>query len=97
VNLQAYAQLMASCFPPPAPPPNPHQPPPLVVDAAWIAAAFSVSLRTVRRWDVEGKMPSPVSIERCIRWRRQEILDWCEAGMPPRLDWEARREGCSAR
>jgi predicted DNA-binding transcriptional regulator AlpA len=97
MNLQTYAQLMASCFPTAAPPPDPHQPPPLVVDAAWIAAAFSVSLRTVRRWDKDGNLPSPLVVERCIRWRRQEILDWCNAGMPPRLEWEAKRAVCSPR
>ena len=97
MNLQDYAHMMASCFPQPAKPTNQNLPPALVVDAAWIAAAFDVSLRTVRRWDVEAKMPRPVAIDRFIRWRRQEILEWCQAGMPNRHEWEATRPTTIAR
>ncbi|MCA9220071.1 MAG: hypothetical protein KDA71_07065 [Planctomycetales bacterium] len=95
MNLETYAHLVAGCYAKSEPASNPTGPPPLVVDASWIATAFAVSLRTVRRWDVEAKLPRPIAIDRCIRWRRQEILDWCEAGMPRRHEWEAMREGCS--
>lgn len=33
------------------------------------------------------KIPAPVRVNGFIRWRRQEILDWIEAGCPPQSKW----------
>jgi predicted DNA-binding transcriptional regulator AlpA len=32
-------------------------------------------------------IPAPVRIKGTVRWRRQELLDWIEAGCPPQSKW----------
>lgn len=64
----------------------------LMIDARQIGALLSVCLRTVRIWDSTGKLPQPVRIGKCVRWRRSEINDWIAAGCPPRAEWSVRRK-----
>lgn len=47
------------------------------------------SLRHWRRLIQEGKTPAPVSISpRKKFWRKSELLQWIEVGMPERMHWE---------
>jgi excisionase family DNA binding protein len=54
----------------------------LLVGVADVAGMMSASERTVWRLSDAGKMPAPVRIGRLVRWSRQAILDWIEAGCP---------------
>lgn len=58
------------------------------VDAAWLitanqlAALLGVSIRTLWRLRRTGKVPPPVRIGSCIRWRIEEVQAWLDAGCP---------------
>jgi prophage regulatory protein len=67
-------------------------PPPELVDAAGVAAMLGIGDRTVRRLDVEGRLPMPVKIGGSVRWRLSELRDWIDAGCPPRQKWESMKE-----
>ena len=60
----------------------------LLLSAADLADVLGVSLRTVRRLDSYGKLPRPVRLGRAVRWRRDEVARWVEAGCPDRSEWE---------
>ena len=71
---------------PPDPPMAP-KPASLLLTAADVAGLLAVSLRTVRRLDITGRLPAPLLIGRAVRWRRAEITSWLAAGAPPRARW----------
>jgi excisionase family DNA binding protein len=77
----------------PAPPAAavPPAPVPLLLRAREAAAACAVSLATWRRWGAAGRCPAPVRNGSTVRWRREELREWVEAGMPGRKEWAARR------
>lgn len=61
----------------------------LLMSAADLAEEFRVSTRTIRRLDLEGKLPRGIRIaHRARRWRRAEIVAWVAAGGPPRDEWD---------
>ncbi len=60
---------------------------PLMLTAADVARELGLSLRTVRRLDEAGKLPQPRRFGRAVRWPRAELLDWVNAGCPPRDEW----------
>jgi excisionase family DNA binding protein len=64
---------------------------PLVLSAGDLARELGISTRTIRRLDLEGKLPAPVRIGRAVRWPRQIIVEWIAAGAPSRLEWETNR------
>jgi predicted DNA-binding transcriptional regulator AlpA len=64
---------------------------PLLLSARDLAAMLRLGLRTVRSMDAAGKLPAPMRIGGCVRWKFSEILDWINAGCPSREVWEARR------
>jgi len=70
-----------------APRPGAAGEPPLLLTAQDLAAKLQVSLRSVRRLDLAGRLPAPVTIGRAVRWRANEIRDWCNAGCPKRNRW----------
>jgi len=47
-----------------------------------VAKMLTVSVRTVWTWRDMGRLPAPVRIGRCVRWRRQDIEKWIEQGCP---------------
>jgi predicted DNA-binding transcriptional regulator AlpA len=61
--------------------------PPLVVDARRLATLLCAGVRTVWKWDREGKLPPSVRIGGAVRWRLDEIYDWLSAGAPDRATW----------
>jgi prophage regulatory protein len=63
----------------------------LAVCARELAGMLDVSLRQVWRLNSAGKLPKPVRLGGSVRWARQEVLDWFEAGCPDRKTWEARK------
>lgn len=50
-----------------------------------------MSLRTWWRKDAAGHVPAAVRIGggSMKRWRVEELRHWCEAGCPPRKEWES--------
>ena len=63
----------------------------LAVSARELKEMLDVSLRQIWRLNASGKLPRPVRIGGSVRWNRQEILDWFEAGCPNRREWDARK------
>ena len=60
---------------------------PALMTAVDLARELQVSLRTVRRMDLEGHIPQPVHVGRAVRWRRDELAAWLRAGCPRRDRW----------
>lgn len=52
-----------------------------------VAATLKVSVRQVHRLSMEGLMPAPIRLGGSIRWSKDEILSWLEAGAPDRDKW----------
>ena len=44
-----------------------------------LASQMEVSRATIWRWVKEGKLPSPVKINRCTRWSEREVQEWITA------------------
>jgi excisionase family DNA binding protein len=61
---------------------------PLLITAEEFAELMQVSVRSVWRLRSAGEIPEPVRIGGTIRWRREEVLQWIEAGCPPRASRE---------
>lgn len=61
----------------------------LLVTAREAAEAFGKSVRTWRRWNALGLIPSPVRIGRNALWPKAELTAWIEARCPRREQWEA--------
>lgn len=59
--------------------------PSLLIDAKTLAREYlSVSLATVWRWKESGRLPPAISLSRqVVRWRREDVLRWIDAGCPP--------------
>jgi len=68
--------------------------PPTAAPLLWtpddLAAALQVSVRTLRRQELLGKIgPRPLTIGRGLRYRVDEIRAWVAAGVPDRDTWRA--------
>ena len=63
----------------------------LLISAKDAAALCGMSLRTWWRKDSAGHVPAAVRIGggSMKRWRVEELRCWCEAGCPPRNEWDA--------
>ena len=67
-------------------------PEPIGLTAAEAAALLGVSeshFYTLHKSERLG--PLPVRMGRAVRWPRQELIDWFNAGSPPRSRWQALR------
>ena len=64
----------------------------VALSAEEVAESLGVSERHVWALHASGRLPKPVRLGRCVRWRREELLAWVEAGCPSRDRWEAMRE-----
>ena len=60
------------------------------------AKMLDVSARTILRLRDSGRMPQPVKIGKCIRWRLADVTAWIEDGCPDvkRTGWTPRAAGC---
>jgi len=64
----------------------------MAISAKRLAKMLDVSLRQIWRLKSAGKLPKPLRIGGSVRWNRQEIVNWFEAGCPDCRTWEARKE-----
>ena len=63
----------------------------LAVSARELAGLLGISLRQAWRLNSAGKLPKPIRLGGSVRWNRQEVTDWFEAGCPDRKVWDARK------
>lgn len=56
-----------------------------------VAALLNVSQRHIWKLLSSGRLPQPVRLGRSVRWRRDELTAWMDAGCPPRDAWLAGR------
>lgn len=71
---------MSTAIPSTIPPADTNTIAPLMIDAKRLAALLSVSEKTIRRWDVAGKIPRPIRLSSAaIRWSRSTIEAWLQA------------------
>jgi excisionase family DNA binding protein len=54
-----------------------------LLDVRAVAALLDCSPRHVYRLADAGRMPQPVRLGALVRWPRQVIADWIDAGCPP--------------
>lgn len=68
-------------------------PEPLLITAEEFGNLLQISERTIWRLNSAGEIPKPVRIGGTVRWRREEVMQWIEAGCPrrPPRDNERRR------
>jgi predicted DNA-binding transcriptional regulator AlpA len=66
-------------------------PPALTANASQVAAMLEISVRQVWRLSNTGRLPRPVRLGNCVRWRRAEIEAHLAAGCPTREEWERRK------
>lgn len=62
--------------------------PPMLLSPSDLARELGVSVRTVFRMAASRKLPAEVRVGRRRRWLSRTIRAWCEAGCPPRDEWE---------
>ena len=60
----------------------------LLLDAGESAAFVVVSKSMWYTLNSEEKTPSPVRLNSRVRWRREELIAWTDAGCPNRSEWE---------
>lgn len=53
-----------------------------MMDVEAVATMLTVSTRHVYRLADSGRMPRPVKLGGAVRWDRQSITDWIDAGCP---------------
>ncbi len=59
----------------------------MLIDAAEFARLLSVSKPTIWRLRDDGKLPPAISLtSQCVRWRRETVLKWIDAGCPAPLE-----------
>ncbi len=54
----------------------------VLIDVRGLARMLHLSHRTVWRLRDAGKLPAPVKLAGCVRWREAEISEWIAAGCP---------------
>ena len=54
----------------------------LLLTTRQVSELINCGDRTVWRWSRSGRMPAPVRIGVAVRYRRDEIERWIEAGCP---------------
>ena len=56
----------------------------LLVSAEKLAQMLDISVRSLWRLRVGGKIPAPVRLGGSVRWRLSDIESWVAAGCPKR-------------
>jgi excisionase family DNA binding protein len=55
---------------------------PALLDVQGVAALLQCAPRTVYRLSDAGRLPKPVKLGALVRWRRDELQQWLDAGCP---------------
>lgn len=66
----------------------PAEPLALTVDAADGAGLLGIGRTKFLQLHSSGRLPLPLRFGRAVRWRRQELVDWLNAGCPTRDKWK---------
>jgi prophage regulatory protein len=64
----------------------------IALSARELSHILGLSLRQVWRLNSVGKLPRPIRLGGSVRWRREEIIEWFNAGCPDRRTWEIGKE-----
>lgn len=64
-------------------------PDPLLIPDKEAAALAGVCRATWHRLRAANKVPPAVRLGRAVRWRREEVIAWIEAGCPDGRTWSA--------
>jgi excisionase family DNA binding protein len=62
---------------------------PLLIPDTQAAALVGVCRATWHRLRAANKLPPAVRLGRAVRWRREEIVEWIQAGCPDGKVWAA--------
>ena len=54
---------------------------------AQVAAVLGISRTSFYKLKREELLPAPVMIDGVPLWRRRELVDWCDSGCPPLVEW----------
>lgn len=65
----------------------------LALPAKAAAKLLGISERHLWALHSSARIPQPIRLGRSVRWRRAELVEWLDAGAPPRDRWEAMRGG----
>lgn len=60
---------------------------PLIISDEGVGDLLGVSRSHFRNMVRKGMAPAPIKLGRSARWRTAELVDWVNAGMPPRHRW----------
>jgi excisionase family DNA binding protein len=61
----------------------------LLATASEAAQMLGISRTTLYSLHSAGKIPMPLKLNRCTRWRIDELRAFVAAGMPSRQKWES--------
>ncbi|QDU60768.1 hypothetical protein Pan216_16190 [Planctomycetes bacterium Pan216] len=64
--------------------------PQILVDLKDAADLLSISPTTLKVMDAGGRVPAPVYLGRCKRWRVADLERWVKYGCPDRAEFRAR-------
>ncbi len=53
-----------------------------------MAELLGRTIRTIYRWEFQGRIPSSVNVGTQRLWVRDEIMHWIDSSCPPRRVWE---------
>jgi predicted DNA-binding transcriptional regulator AlpA len=67
----------------------------LLVNVKQVAEMLGVSERHVWNVNYLGQIPRPKRLGKSVRWVKDEICEWVDAGMPSRREWEMERDATS--
>lgn len=70
---------------------------PVLLTADELASLLRLSKRTLWRLRSAGKIPPPVRLGACVRWRVVDIDAWLAAGCPARVDIDGQRHSRKSR
>lgn len=57
--------------------------PSVLIDAAELARTLAVSKPTIWRMLSDQRIPEPIRLtSQCLRWKREVVLAWIDAGCP---------------
>ena len=69
--------------------PSVHHPiTPLLLTVKQVAKLLGISERHAYKLDASGRLPRSIKLGKSVRWRREELERWVEAGSPDRARWE---------